>query len=161
MTRSTWPRPFLGGAPARLVGEHDQADLVVVADRGEGEHGGQFRRQLVLDLLAEPNARRRSRPPAASRSARAPREPLHERMAQPRGDVPVDGANLVAGQVFAHLLELHAVALEHAMVLARERSVTSRFVRIAICRIFLRISRGIMRFQKMEWRMAGKLSLTS
>ena len=35
-----------------------------------------------------------------------------------RGHVPVDGADLVAGQVLAHLLEVHAAALEDRVVLA-------------------------------------------
>src|SRR5438270_133878 len=45
---------------------------------------------------------------------------LHVRHARPRGDVPVDGADLVAGLVEPHFGELHAAALEDALVLARE-----------------------------------------
>ena len=71
-------------------------------------------------------------------------ELLDERMVHPRGDVPVNRAHVVAGLVFAHLVEVHALALEDGMVLARERFGHERFVRISICRIFLRISRGIM-----------------
>ena len=48
-------------------------------------------------------------------------ELLDERMVHPRGDVPVNRAHVVAGLVFAHLVEVHALALEDAMVLARER----------------------------------------
>ena len=46
---------------------------------------------------------------------------LDERMVHPRGDVPVNGAHVVAGLVFAHLVEVHALAFEDGMVLARER----------------------------------------
>ena len=48
-------------------------------------------------------------------------ELLDERMVHPRGDVPVNRAHVVAGLVFAHLVEVHALALEDGMVLARER----------------------------------------
>jgi len=48
-------------------------------------------------------------------------ELFDERMIHPRGDVPVDRAHVVAGLVFAHLVEVHALALEDGMVLARER----------------------------------------
>ena len=40
-------------------------------------------------------------------------EPLDVRLAGPRGDVPVDRADVVAGNVRAHLLELHPASLEH------------------------------------------------
>jgi hypothetical protein len=37
-----------------------------------------------------------------------------------RGHVPVDGADVVAGHVFAHLGEFHAAAFEYARILAGE-----------------------------------------
>ena len=46
---------------------------------------------------------------------------LDERMAHAGGDVPVDGADVVAGLVLADLLEGHAAALEDAVILAAEQ----------------------------------------
>src|ERR1044071_1460643 len=43
------------------------------------------------------------------------------RMIHPRSDVPVNGAHVVAGLVFAHLVEIHALTLEDGMIRARER----------------------------------------
>lgn len=37
-----------------LVGEQDEADLVAVADGGEGEHGGDLGREFALDCVPEP-----------------------------------------------------------------------------------------------------------
>src|SRR5579863_606445 len=42
-------------------------------------------------------------------------------MIHPRRDVPINGANLIARLILADLIEVHALALEHTMVLARER----------------------------------------
>src|SRR6185436_4928334 len=47
-------------------------------------------------------------------------ELLDERMVHSRRDIPVNRAHVVAGLVFAHLVEVHALALEDGMVLARE-----------------------------------------
>jgi dipeptidyl aminopeptidase/acylaminoacyl peptidase len=43
-------------------------------------------------------------------------EALHVGFAGPRGDVPVDRADVVAGDVRAHLVELHAASLEHGEI---------------------------------------------
>ena len=105
-----------------LVGEQQQADLVVVADGGKGEHGGDFGGQFAFRLLA-----RAEQAGAAHVHHQHHRqfalldEFLDERMIHPRGDVPVNRAHVVAGLVLAHLVEIHALALEDAMVLARER----------------------------------------
>jgi hypothetical protein len=47
-------------------------------------------------------------------------ELLDEGVARAGGHVPVDRADVIAGHVFTHLLELHPLALEGAVVLARE-----------------------------------------
>ena len=105
-----------------LVGEQEQADLVVVADGGEGEHGGDLGGEFAFGLLA-----RAEQAGAAHVHHQHQRqfafldELLDERMVHPRGDVPVNRAHVVAGLVFAHLVEVHALALEDAVVLARER----------------------------------------
>ena len=44
-----------------------------------------------------------------------------EGMAHAGGDVPVDGANVVAGLIFADFLEGHAAALEDAAIFAAEQ----------------------------------------
>ena len=104
------------------VGEEDEADLVVVADGGEGEDGGDLGGEFALGLGA-----------GTERAGAAEVHEEHdgefafldeffdEGMVHPRGDIPVDGAHVVAGLVFAHLVEVHALAFEHAVVLARER----------------------------------------
>ena len=50
-------------------------------------------------------------------------ELLDERAAGARRDVPIDGAHLVAGAVFAHLVEVHAAAFEHRMICAGQTVV--------------------------------------
>ena len=105
-----------------LVAEQQQADLVVVADGGEGEHGGDLGGEFALGLVA-----RAEQAGAAHVHDEHEREFafldefLDERMVHPRGDVPVNRAHVVAGLVFAHLVEVHALAFEDGMVLARER----------------------------------------
>jgi hypothetical protein len=48
-----------------------------------------------------------------------------ERMVHARGDVPINGADVIAGLVFPDLVEIHALALEDAVVLPR-RAFRSR-----------------------------------
>ena len=105
-----------------LVGEQDQPDLVVVADGGEGQHRGDLGRQLALGLrVRAEQARAADVHHQHQRQLAFLDELLDERMVHPRGDVPVDRADLVAGLVFAHLVEVHPLALEDAVVLAGQR----------------------------------------
>ena len=105
-----------------LVAEEDEANLVIVANGGEGEHGGDLGGEFALGLVA-----RAEQAGAAHVHDEHEREfafldeLLDERMIHPRRDVPVNRAHVVAGLVFAHLVEVHALALEDGMVLARER----------------------------------------
>src|ERR1039458_5343374 len=48
-------------------------------------------------------------------------ELLDERMVHPRGDIPVNRADLIARLVLAHLVEVHPLTLKDAMVLAGQR----------------------------------------
>ena len=105
-----------------LIGESDQSDLVVVADGAEGEQGGQLGGHFtfLLELGAERLA-------AGAIDQQHHRQlaffdvAFDERMAHAGGDVPVDGANVVAGLILAHFLEGHAHALEDAVILAAEQ----------------------------------------
>src|SRR5690348_16685478 len=42
-------------------------------------------------------------------------------MIHARGNVPIDSADVIAGCVFAHLVEIHALALEDGVICPRER----------------------------------------
>ena len=105
-----------------FIGEQQQADLVVVADGGEGEHGRDLGGEFAFGLRA-----RAKQAGAAHIHDQHERqfafldEFFDERMVHPRGDVPVNGAHVVAGLVFAHLVEVHPLPFEDAVVLARER----------------------------------------
>src|SRR5471032_2860984 len=129
-----------------LVAEENETDLVVVADGGEGKHGGDLGGEFALGLAA-----RAEQAGAAHVHDEHEREfafldkLLNERMIHPRGDVPVNRPHVVAGLIFAHLVEVHAWPLKTEWYWPASVSVTMRFVRSSICRIFLRISRGIMR----------------
>ena len=105
-----------------LVAEEDETDLVVVADGGEGEHRGDLRREFSFGLVARAEQARTAHVhDEHEREFAFLDEFLDERMIHPRGDVPVNRAHIIAGLVFAHLVEVHALALEDGMILARER----------------------------------------
>ena len=105
-----------------FVGKKNQADFVIVPNRRECEYGGDFRRKFALGLVT----RAKQAGPAYvhdehERELALLDELLDERMVHARGDVPVNRAHVVAGLVFAYLVEVHTLALEDGMVLARER----------------------------------------
>ena len=99
------------------VGEQHGADPVVVGDRREGQHRRELRRVVALqevlraELLGAGHVHQEQQ-----REVALLHELLHVGRAHARGDVPVDGAHLVAGGVLAHLGELHAAALEDGVV---------------------------------------------
>ena len=104
-----------------LVGEDNQPHAVVVACGGKGEHGSQFGSQFALQ------ARRRAK---IARGRRVHHE--HDRqlarldvaldigLVHARGHIPVNRAHVVAGLVGAHLVELHARALEDRVIVTRK-----------------------------------------
>ena len=104
-----------------LVGEQDQPDLVVIANGREREHAGDLRLDLALGV--------RGRAEVAG-GAHVDREHdgqfallpvlLDERAPGTRRHVPVDGAHLVAGHVFAYFFEIHAPAPEHRVELSSQ-----------------------------------------
>ncbi len=85
----------------------------------EGEDGGDLGGEFALGLLA-----------GAEEAGAAEVDHEHEgqfaffdeffdeRMVHAGGDVPIDGADFVAGLIFADFLEVHALALEDAVILA-------------------------------------------
>ena len=106
------------------VGEQDQADLVVVADRAQREHRAQLGRNLALEAR---DAAELTRGAQVDQQHHRQLALLHvlldERLPHAGRHVPVDRAHVVAGDVFPDLGELHAAALEHAVVLAGKRAV--------------------------------------
>ena len=59
-------------------------------------------------------------------SSRSSQKRLTNGMPHAGRDVPVDGANVVAGYVFADFVELHPATLEHRVVFAGEMFVHQR-----------------------------------
>ena len=105
-----------------FVAKQDEAHLVVVADGGEGEDGGNFRREFALRLPARAKQART----ADVHDEHEGELPLldkflDERVVHSRGDVPINRAHVIAGLVFPHFVEVHALALEDGMIGARER----------------------------------------
>ena len=104
------------------VAEEQQADLVVVVDGAEGQDRRHLGRHLALALLHAPEI------PGGTdikhdhhRHLPLLGELLDIGLPGAGGDVPVDGADLVARRVGADLLEVHPASLEDALVLSRER----------------------------------------
>ena len=105
-----------------LVAEEEQADLVAVADGGEGEDAGDLGGQFALALVAraefaggaDVDGEHDGQFPLLAQL-------LDEGCAGAGRDVPVDQPDFVAGTVFADLVEVHAAALEDGVVFARER----------------------------------------
>ncbi len=105
-----------------LIGKQNQANLVVVANCREGQHGGNLRRQLPFRLFV-----RAKQTGAADIHYQHQRqfafldEFLDEGMIHAGRHVPINGAHLVTRLILADLVEIHPLPLEHAMVLPSER----------------------------------------
>src|ERR1051326_3650125 len=104
-----------------FIREKNQADLVIVANGGKGENGGDLGREFALGLL---NGAEESRSADVNEKHQGQfaflDELFYERVIHPRGNVPVDRANFIAGLILAHLVEVHPLPFENAMVLAGE-----------------------------------------
>src|ERR1051325_4452230 len=104
-----------------LIRKEDQANLIVVANRGEGQDRGDLGSQFSLGLF-----NRAKKTGAADIHEQHQRqfaflyEFLNEWMIHPGGNIPVDGADFVPGLIFPNLIEVHPLAFEDAMVLAGE-----------------------------------------
>src|SRR5262249_40084192 len=104
--------------PLDAGGEGEQADPGRVANGAGGQHGSRL--ALLLQERAELAAAAAVEQQQHGQLALLD-EALDERVAHAGGDVPVDGADVVAGLVLADLLEGDAGALEDAAVLAAEQ----------------------------------------
>ena len=100
-----------------LVGEQQQRDLVAAPRGGNGQRAGNLRRKLALGA-AQRAERRGGRDVHRQhhRQFALLAVALHERPPHAIGDVPVNVADLIAGDILAQLLEIHAAALEVAQV---------------------------------------------
>jgi hypothetical protein len=122
ITRRTWRRPFLGGmyfstSSVNRIKPH----FVVVADGGEGQHGGEFGGQFAFGLVARAEEARTAQVHHQHERQFALLDKLlDKRMVHPRRHVPVNRTDFIARLVFAHLLEIHALTLENAVVLAAQ-----------------------------------------
>ena len=103
-----------------LVGEDDEADPIVVADRREGQHRRQLGRQVPLlpHARAEP-PRGRHVDQQEHRHLALLGEELHVGVVHARRDVPVDEPDVVARDVLPHLGKGDAAPLEDGVVLPR------------------------------------------
>src|SRR5687768_4435310 len=87
-----------------LVGKENQPDFVVVAYSGEGQDAGDFGGQFAFGLLAGAEEARAGEIDNQHDCELAFLDKLlDERMIHPRGDIPIDRADFVAGLIFADL----------------------------------------------------------
>ena len=106
------------------IAEEQEADLVVVVDGAEGKDGGHLRGQFPLALADAPEVPRGAHVEHDhDRHLPLLGEFLDVRLPGACRDIPVDGPDLVAGRVGSDLLEVHAPALEDALVLAGKRGL--------------------------------------
>ena len=125
--RRTWTRPPRAGiVPLDLAAVEDRADAVAVA----GQEARQGRHEVDQDAPLEPLG---SVGAEVDRRAEVEQEPRGDlavldvladvRRVHPRGDVPVDVADVVAVLVFAQVGEVEAVAAEQGAVVALQQAV--------------------------------------
>ena len=101
--------------------EQQQADLVVVVDRRERQQRTELDRRLAFGTLARAEVQRRAHVDQQQYGELALFHiALHIGRAHAGGDIPVDGAHVVARHVGTHLVELDAATFEHGHVCARQ-----------------------------------------
>ena len=104
-----------------LVRKQHEADLVLVADGRQRQKRGSLGRQFHLGARHAAIALRAGNVHhEKDRQFALFAETLDERRACARGDVPVDGAHVVARDVGPHLVELDTLALERRVVVAAQ-----------------------------------------
>ena len=102
-----------------LIGEEDDADLVVVLNGREGERGGNLGEHLTFRLVdgTEVETSRHIDHEDDGQLALLLKH-LDERTSETCSDVPVNVAHVVAELVFADLRESHSSSLECRVVLS-------------------------------------------
>ena len=110
------------------VGEEQQADLVVIPDRAEGEETCNLSREFALRLcVASEISRGTYIDHEQHRQLTFLGEFLHERRPESRGHVPVDRADFIARLILADLIEVHPAAFENAVVIAGKNRLHETF----------------------------------
>lgn len=106
------------------VAEEDDANLVVVLNRGERQRGRHLRDEILLEAHARAELARARHVDQQDHSVLPLLlEDLDVGLVHARRDVPVDVAHVVAILVFADFAESHAPALEGRVVFAGEDMV--------------------------------------
>ena len=101
------------------LGKEREANLVVVALGGKGEHGADFGGQFALGLAAAPKSARGAKIDHEHDGEFAFLNVLfNERLVQSGGDIPIDVTHLVAWLIFPDIIEVHTLPLEDTLVLA-------------------------------------------
>ena len=117
--------PFLrGDIKLYLVGENQKAHFIIVLRGGKRQHGTELGGKLILCLVDRSKI-------SASAEVNGEEdghlafldESLDVGLACTGGNIPVDGANVIAGCIFAYLIELHAPSFEDTFVLAGKARV--------------------------------------
>lgn len=107
-----------------LVGEDDEADLVVVFNGGEGEEATELGGDLVFGFSGRAVGAGAGHIDEKEEGLFALfDEAFDEGLSGTCGYIPVDGADFVAGLVFADFVELHAAPFEYALVFAAKQFV--------------------------------------
>ena len=105
-----------------IIRDQRHPDAIVLPNRGEAEQSAQFRRQLALLLPARAEQHgTRDIDHEHHRELALLDEALDVGFAEPRGDVPIDVADLIPGNVGTDLFELDAATFEHALGATREQ----------------------------------------
>lgn len=106
------------------VGEENQADVVLIVDGCEGQKSGDFGGQIGLCAGAGTEIQRAGNiDEELDRQLPLFREALDLGDSCAGGDIPIDGAHVVANLVLANFIEFDAFSLERSMVIARKALV--------------------------------------
>src|SRR5690606_26255777 len=110
-----------GQARAEAFGEDAHADPVEIVERDVAERGSEAPRMVELGRLAERHAGARV-DDQVQRQVLLGRVQLEEQLVEPRIDVPVDVAEVVAGPVVTEVGELQAATALRAGALAAQQA---------------------------------------
>ena len=106
------------------IGEHQQADAIVVARGRQRQHASHLDREFMLEVRAGTETRRpRHVDHEHDRELALLDVALDERTAHAGRHIPVDRADLIAGLIFADFGELHPLPLEERAILTGEARI--------------------------------------